>query len=79
MRSTKRDAFTVAILTGGLLIAAGISAAQTAAQERVPAQPMSFWGADWLERAERDDEERPDIVLDGRVVIELKAVARARR
>lgn len=31
---------------------------------RVPAAPMSYRGAHWLEREERDDEERPDEVLE---------------
>ena len=30
---------------------------------RVPAEPMSYRGAPWLEREERFEEERPDLVL----------------
>ena len=39
--------------------------AQTqAGQRREPAQTMSYRGAPWLERAEREEEERPEEVLD---------------
>jgi ubiquinone/menaquinone biosynthesis C-methylase UbiE len=48
----------------GLAVLCGAPPAAAAAQERIPAEPMSFRGADWLERAERDDEERPDVVLE---------------
>ncbi len=54
----------------GLILMAGVGApAQTpsadrAERHRVPADFMSFQGAGWLERAERVDEERPDLVLD---------------
>ena len=54
----------------GLILTAGAGApAQTpspdrAGRHRVPADFMSFQGAGWLERAERVDEERPDLVLD---------------
>jgi len=34
------------------------------ALERVPAEPMSYLGADWLERDSRIDEEQPEAVLD---------------
>ena len=33
-------------------------------RHRVPAEFMSYLGADWLERAERVDEEQPERVLD---------------
>lgn len=54
---------------GVILTAGGDASAQTpsadrAARHRVPADFMSFRGAGWLERAERADEERPDLVLD---------------
>ena len=54
----------------GLILPAGAGApAQTptadrAERHRVPADFMSYQGAGWLERAERVDEERPDLVLD---------------
>lgn len=38
-------------------------------RERVPAEPMSYLGARWLERETRVEEERPDLVLD---VMELE-------
>lgn len=50
-----------------------------AAPARVPAPVMSAHGADWLERPEREREERPDLVLeamqlrDGDVVAEIGA------
>lgn len=52
-----------------LILTAAVGAqAQTAAdraeRHRVPADFMSYQGAGWLERAERVDEERPDLVLD---------------
>lgn len=48
-------------------------------QSRVPAEPMSYVGAPWLERAERESEELPEAVLDalqlqpGDVVADLGA------
>lgn len=33
-------------------------------RERVPAEPMSYLGARWLERESRFEEERPDLVLE---------------
>ena len=36
----------------------------SAVRHRVPAEFMSYLGADWLERAERVDEEQPERVLD---------------
>ena len=50
-------------LLGVLPLTAG---AQDRPQERhrVPAEFMSYLGADWLERAERVDEEQPERVLD---------------
>ena len=51
------------------LLALGFAAptvAQSERQERhrVPADYMSFRGAEWLERDDRVSEERPDLVLD---------------
>jgi len=34
------------------------------ARKRVPAEPMSWLGADWLTRAEREAEEQPEVMLD---------------
>lgn len=34
------------------------------ARTRVPAEPMSWLGADWLTRAEREAEEQPEVMLD---------------
>ena len=57
------------VAVGFVLTAGGVAPAQTPAADRaerhrVPADFMSFRGAGWLERAERVDEERPDLVLD---------------
>ena len=59
---------TAAALALILAAAAGAPAqtppADRAERHRVPADFMSYQGAGWLERAERVDEERPDLVLD---------------
>lgn len=52
------------VLTAGGVAPAQTPAADRAERHRVPADFMSFRGAGWLERAERVDEERPDLVLD---------------
>ena len=52
------------ILTAGAGAPAQTPPADRAERHRVPADFMSFQGAGWLERAERVDEERPDLVLD---------------
>lgn len=52
------------ILTAGVGAPAQTPPADRAERHRVPADFMSFRGAGWLERAERADEERPDLVLD---------------
>src|SRR5471032_231283 len=61
---------TNALLVGGLLaviLAAGL-AAQTPGVHPVSgrryAPVMGYQGADWLERAEREEEEAPDVALD---------------
>ena len=57
----------IAALALILTAAAGAAAqpgADRAERHRVPADFMSYQGAGWLERAERVDEERPDLVLD---------------
>jgi len=61
------------VLTGALAISCAliVAAQQTATAPGVHpisgrkfAQPMSYLGADWLDRAERVNEEEPDIALD---------------
>ena len=52
------------ILIDGAGALAQTPSAERAERHRVPADFMSFRGAEWLERAERVDEERPDLVLD---------------
>jgi predicted methyltransferase len=62
-----------------LLLGCRAPAPAPPAQERTPAPVMSAEGADWLERADRDTEERPDLVLaamqlqDGDVVADVGA------
>ena len=52
------------ILIDGVGAPAQTPSADRAERHRAPADFMSFQGAGWLERAERVDEERPDLVLD---------------
>ena len=59
-------ALPLSLLAGFLVcfpMAAGAQEAR-AVRHRVPAEFMSYLGADWLERAERVDEEQPERVLD---------------
>ncbi len=62
-RTLARAAAAALALTAVLTAPTG---AQTdrAERHRVPAEFMSYLGADWLERAERVDEEQPERVLD---------------
>jgi ubiquinone/menaquinone biosynthesis C-methylase UbiE len=78
----KRDRLVV--LTGVLAIATALLAAdqQTATAPGVHpisgrrfAQPMSYLGADWLDRAERISEEEPDIALDAIKLVKGSTVA----
>ena len=68
MDSTKWPAAAAALVLG--CVAAGWLAAPVQAQEsraarhRVPAEFMSYLGADWLERPERVEQEQPERVLD---------------
>ena len=39
------------------------------------AQPMSYLGADWLDRSERVEEEEPDIALDAIKLVKGSTVA----
>jgi ubiquinone/menaquinone biosynthesis C-methylase UbiE len=72
------------VLTGALaIVAALVAAAQQAAPPpgvhpisgRRYAQTMSYLGADWLDRAERVDEEEPDIALDAIKLVKGSTVA----
>jgi SAM-dependent methyltransferase len=47
-----------------LLATPAVAQEVESAPERVPAEPMSYLGADWLERESRVDEEQPEAVLD---------------
>ena len=66
-RGTRRPAGAALVL---VCVAAGWLAAPVQAQEnraarhRVPAEFMSYLGADWLERPERVEQEQPERVLD---------------
>jgi len=51
-------------LLAWLSLAAAAAALAQEPRDRVPAEPMSFRGAQWLEREEREREEQPDTVLD---------------
>ena len=53
----------LALLAGCLSVLAQAQG-ERADRHRVPAEFMSYLGADWLERAERVDEEQPEQVLD---------------
>ena len=52
------------VLTAGAGAGAQTPPADGSERRRAPADFMSYRGAGWLERAERVDEERPDLVLD---------------
>jgi ubiquinone/menaquinone biosynthesis C-methylase UbiE len=72
------------VLTGALAISAAlvVAAQQTATAPGVHpisgrrfAQPMSYLGADWLDRSERVTEEEPDIALDAIKLVKGSTVA----
>ena len=74
----------VTVLTGALAIATVliVAAQQTATVPGIHpisgrrfAQPMSYLGADWLDRAERISEEEPDIALDAIKLVKGSTVA----
>ncbi|MYD72103.1 MAG: methyltransferase domain-containing protein [Acidobacteria bacterium] len=69
---TRRPMFTSLCLAAVFHLLAPAAEAQdaSAVRHRVPAEFMSYLGADWLERAERVDEEQPERVLDA---MELRA------
>ena len=65
VQSCWRAAFVLALLVwsvGDQTVAAQVS--ERREQHRVPADFMSFRGAQWLERVEREQEEMPEAVLD---------------
>src|SRR5687768_10252464 len=47
-----------------LILLAGICVAEGETKPRIPAPVMTFHGADWLERPEREAEERPAEVIE---------------
>ena len=66
-RNQRRAAGVVAFI--GYVAAAGLAApaqaqGERAVRHRVPAEFMSYLGADWLERPERIEQEQPERVLD---------------
>jgi ubiquinone/menaquinone biosynthesis C-methylase UbiE len=74
----------VFVLTGAAVLSVGllVSAQQAATSPGVHpisgrryAQPMSYLGADWLDRTERVQEEEPDIALDAIKLVKGSTVA----
>src|SRR5262245_34546832 len=72
------------VLTGAAVLSVSllVSAQQTATAPGVHpisgrryAQPLSYLGADWLDRAERVEEEEPDIALDAIKLVKGSTVA----
>jgi len=72
------------VLTGALAISTAllVAAQQTATTPGVHpisgrrfAQPMSYLGADWLDRSERVTEEEPDMALDAIMLVKGSTVA----
>lgn len=65
------------VLAASLLAVSAGPGCAAAAESRRPAPVMSWRGAEWLERADRDEEQRPDEVLetlglrDGDVVADI--------
>ena len=68
---------SIVLLSVTYLFPAALVAEEKEPPARKPAEVMSHEGVDWLERPERDQEERPDQVLkamdlrDGTVVVDL--------
>ncbi|MFA6243622.1 MAG: class I SAM-dependent methyltransferase [Candidatus Hydrogenedentales bacterium] len=68
---------SIVLLSATYLFPAALAAEEKEPPARKPAEVMSHEGVDWLERPERDQEERPDLVLkamdlrDGAVVVDL--------
>ena len=66
-RSTWRTAGVAALIgffAAGWLAASVQAQGERTARHRVPAEFMSYLGADWLERPERVEQEQPERVLD---------------
>ncbi|MYH28330.1 MAG: methyltransferase domain-containing protein [Acidobacteria bacterium] len=61
---TARVGVVTACLAAGWLAAPALAQDERAARHRVPAEFMSYLGADWLERPERVEQEQPERVLD---------------
>ena len=61
---TARVGVVIACLAAGWLAAPAAAQDGRAARHRVPAEFMSYLGADWLERPERVEQEQPERVLD---------------
>ena len=79
-----RKPISLIVLTGAAALSVSllVSAQQTATAPGVHpvsgrryAQPMSYLGADWLDRAERVEEEEPDIALDAIKLVQGSTVA----
>ena len=62
-RTVGRAAF-IGYVTAAWLAAPVLAQDERAARHRVPAEFMSYLGADWLERPERVEQEQPERVLD---------------
>jgi ubiquinone/menaquinone biosynthesis C-methylase UbiE len=76
--------YRLVVLTGALAITTALLAADRQAATgpgvhpisgRRFAEPMSYLGADWLDRAERISEEEPDIALDAIKLVKGSTVA----
>jgi predicted methyltransferase len=80
LRWPRSHAVALWACTGALALALGAGAAQSAPPtKREPAGVMSYEGAAWLERAGRDQQEKPEVVLaamqlrEGMTVAEIGA------
>lgn len=58
-----KSSWSACLLASALLLVLDLSAHADNAPDRTPAPIMTFHGADWLERPERDTEERPEEVI----------------
>ena len=75
LRWTARVGVVIAYLAAGWLAAPALAQDERAARHRVPAEFMSYLGADWLERPERVEQEQPERVLDTMVLAPGDVVA----
>ena len=64
IRRTVGGAALIGYVAAGWLAAPVLAQDERAARHRVPAEFMSYLGADWLERPERVEQEQPERVLD---------------